>query len=54
MNYDLVNSNSIDFNQKIDEKIKRNYNGKRKIRKDAIKHVDGIITSDNQFFQEKR
>ena len=50
MNYDLVNSNSIDFNQKIDEKIKRNYNGKRKIRKDAIKHVDGIITSDNQFF----
>ncbi|HCR2808357.1 plasmid recombination protein [Staphylococcus aureus] len=53
MNYDLVNSNSIDFNQKIDEKIKRNYNGKRKIRKDAIKHVDGIITSDNQFFSGK-
>lgn len=53
MNYDLVNSNSIDFNKKIDEKIKRNYNGKRKIRKDAIKHVDGIITSDNQFFSGK-
>lgn len=53
MNYDLINSNSIDFNQKIDEKIKQNYNGKRKIRKDAIKHVDGIITSDNQFFSGK-
>ncbi|HDC8895581.1 TPA: plasmid recombination protein [Staphylococcus aureus] len=53
MNYDLINSNSIDFNQKIDEKIEQNYNGKRKIRKDAIKHVDGIITSDNQFFSGK-
>lgn len=54
MNYDLINSNSIDFNQKIDEKIEQNYNGKRKIRKDAIKHVDGIITSDNQFFFRKK
>lgn len=53
MNYDLINANSIDFNQKIDEKIEQNYNGKRKIRKDAIKHVDGIITSDNRFFSGK-
>lgn len=28
MNYDLINSNSIDFNQKIDEKIKQNDSGK--------------------------
>src|SRR5699024_6210004 len=33
----------------IDEKIEQNYTGKRKIRTDAIKHIDGLITSDNDF-----
>ena len=37
------------FNDLIDEKIERNYTGKRKIRKDAVKHIDGMITSDNEF-----
>lgn len=50
MNYDLINPKPIDFNQKIEEKIERNYNGKRKIRKDAVKHIDGVITSDLDFF----
>lgn len=27
--------------KKIEEKIEQNYNGKRKIRKDAVKHIDG-------------
>lgn len=53
MNYDLINPKPIDFNQKIDEKIEQNYKGKRKIRKDAVKHIDGVITSDSLFFLGK-
>jgi len=53
LNYDLVNDSDIDFNQKIDEKIEQNYAGKRKIRNDAIKHIDGVITSDEDFFKFK-
>ncbi|MES3714484.1 MobV family relaxase, partial [Staphylococcus ureilyticus] len=53
LNYDLVNNEPIDFNAMIDEKIEENYTGKRKIRSDAVKHVDGIITSDNEFFEFK-
>lgn len=49
LNYDLVNDTKFDFNEKIDEKIEKNYKGKRKIRTDAIKHIDGLITSDNVF-----
>lgn len=53
MNYDLINPKPIDFNKKIDEKIEQNYKGKRKIRKDAVKHIDGVITSDSLFFLGK-
>ncbi|HCY5911948.1 TPA: plasmid recombination protein [Staphylococcus aureus] len=49
LNYDLVNDTKFDFNKKIDKKIEKNYKGKRKIRTDAIKHIDGLITSDNVF-----
>lgn len=49
LNYDLVNDTKFYFNKKIDEKIEKNYKGKRKIRTDAIKHIDGLITSDNVF-----
>lgn len=49
LNYDLVNDTKFDFNKKIDEKIEKNYKGKHKIRTDAIKHIDGLITSDNVF-----
>lgn len=52
LNYDLVNDTKFDFNKKIDEKIEKNYKGKRKIRTDAIKHIDGLITSDNVFFNQ--
>mgnify|MGYP002757683950 FL=1 len=53
LNYDLVNDSPIDYNQKIEEKIEQNYNGKRKIRKDAVKHIDGLITSGNEFFKNQ-
>lgn len=53
LNYDLVNEKNINFNEKIEQKIDENYNGKRKIRSDAVKHIDGIITSDEKFFKDK-
>lgn len=53
LNYDLVNANKQKFNDLIDEKIEQNYTDKRKIRTDAIKHVDGLITSDNEFFNNQ-
>ncbi|MDN5830380.1 MAG: plasmid recombination protein [Staphylococcus equorum] len=53
LNYDLVNDEPIEFTSMIDEKIEENYTGNRKIRSDAVKHVDGIITSDNEFFDFK-
>ena len=53
LNYDLINDGKQNFNDLIDEKIERNYTGKRKIRKDAVKHIDGMITSDNEFFSNQ-
>ena len=53
LNYDLVNDNPIDYNATINKKIEENYTGKRKIRTDAVKHVDGLITSDNEFFNNQ-
>lgn len=50
-NYDLINNENIDYKKKIDEKIDTNYTGNRKIRSDAIRHVDGLITSDENFFK---
>src|SRR5690625_3281354 len=51
-NYDLVNAQNIDYQQVIDETIDANYAGNRKIRSDAIRHVDGLITSDKEFFED--
>lgn len=50
-NYDLINNKNIDYKKIIDEKIDANYTGNRKIRSDAIRHVDGLITSDEKFFK---
>lgn len=51
-NYDLINAQNIDYQQVIDETIDANYAGNRKIRSDAIRHVDGLITSDKAFFED--
>ena len=53
LNYDLVNDNKQNFNNLIEEKIEQNYTGKRKIRTDAVKHIDGLITSDSEFFNNQ-
>ena len=49
-NYDLVHEKNVDYKQLIADKIDSNYTGKRKNRTDAIRHVEGIITSDEEFF----
>lgn len=49
-NYDLINEENVDYNKLITDKIDANYTGNRKIRADAIRHVEGIITSDDKFF----
>ncbi|RIM97235.1 MobV family relaxase [Staphylococcus shinii] len=53
LNYDLVNDDKQNFNKLIEEKIEQNYTGGRKIRTDAVKHIDGLITSDNDFFDNQ-
>lgn len=53
LNFDLLNRKNINFSEEIEKKIAENYNGKRKIRTDAVKHIDGIITSDDKFFEHK-
>lgn len=50
-NYDLINDNKINYTEKIEQTIHSNYSGHRKIRSDAIRHVDGLITSDAAFFE---
>ena len=54
LNYDLVNDNKQNFNNLIEEKLEQNYTSKRKIRTDAVKHIDGLITSDNEFFNNQK
>lgn len=49
LNYDLINDGKQNFNDLIDEKLSGTIQAKRKIRKDAVKHIDGMITSDNEF-----
>lgn len=49
-NYDLIHEKNVDYNKLIADKIDANYTGNRKIRADAIRHVEGIITSDEKFF----
>lgn len=53
LNYDLVNSEKINYTDEIEKKIENGYTGKRKIRTDAVKLIDGIITSDSEFFINK-
>lgn len=50
LNYDLINDGNIQYKEKMSQVIEEGYNGQRKVRSDAIKHVDGIITSDKAFF----
>lgn len=50
LNYDLHNEHSINFNSKVDEIIKASVKTDKKIRKDAVRLCDIVITSDPKFF----
>ncbi|EZS22010.1 hypothetical protein W609_02563, partial [Staphylococcus aureus VET0361R] len=51
-NYDLVNEEPINFNDEIEKKIEERYTVNRAIRKDAVKHIDGIVTTDKNYFDD--
>lgn len=51
LNYDLHNQESINYNKKVDEIIKNNVITNRKIRKDAVRMCNFIVTSDKGFFE---
>ena len=51
LNYDLVNSESIDYNEKINKMIEEGVTTGRAIRKDAVKLASFLVTSDSEFFK---
>src|SRR5699024_8344099 len=53
LNYDLVNANKENYNKLSEEKSEQKKKSKRKIRTEAIKHMVGLITSDNDFFDNQ-
>jgi hypothetical protein len=50
-NYDLAPENNLTFNKRIKEKIDR-LNLKRAVRKDAVKMIQCLVTSDREFFDK--
>jgi len=53
LNYALVEIPGKNFNTLADERIKQGYTGTKAIRKDAVRVVTGIFTSDTAFFENK-
>src|SRR5699024_1614922 len=54
MNYSLLEEQMFEeYNKRIKERLEEGYKGKRKIISDAIKLVDGIITRDDMFYEDK-
>jgi len=53
LNYALVETPGKSFNALTDERINQGYTGTKAIRKDAVRVVTGIFTSDNAFFEGK-
>lgn len=53
LNYDLINGQrQIDYNEKISQVIEDNVTSGKKIRKDAVKLAEFLITSDKEFFDK--
>jgi predicted nucleotidyltransferase len=50
-NYDLHNTENINFNSKINEIIKDNVESKRVIKDDAVVMCELVISSDHEFFK---
>ena len=53
LNYDLINGQKkIDYRERIDQVIEENVNPGKKIRKDAVRLAEFLITSDKEFFEK--
>lgn len=53
LNYDLLNNENINYLNEIDEIIHKNKKSKRKVGKNQVQHMYGVITSDDEFFKDK-
>lgn len=51
-NYDLINSNKVDYNKQVKKIIESQKEGTRKIRKDAVLVNEFLVTSDKPFFEK--
>ncbi|MFT8323569.1 MAG: MobV family relaxase [Bacillus sp. (in: firmicutes)] len=51
LNYDLVNENPIDYNEKVNKMIEEGVTTGKAIRKDAVKVASFLVTSDSEYFQ---
>lgn len=51
LNYDLVNSEPIDYNDKVNKMIEEGVTTGRAIRKDAVRVASFLVTSDTEFFE---
>ncbi|MGV3267681.1 MobV family relaxase, partial [Cytobacillus pseudoceanisediminis] len=53
LNYDLINGQrQIDYTDKINQVIEDNVTSGKKIRKDAVRLAEFLITSDKEFFEK--
>lgn len=53
LNYDLINGQKqIDYTEKINQVIEDNVTSGKKIRKDAVRLAEFLITSDKEFFEK--
>ena len=50
-NYDLVNSQNVDYNERVKDIIESQKTGTRKTRKDAVLVNELLVTSDRHFFE---
>lgn len=51
LNYDLVNQNNVDYNEKVNKMIEEGVTTGKAIRKDAVKVASFLVTSDSEYFQ---
>lgn len=52
-NYELLKFTMDNYNKRIADRLEEGYKSKRKPQSDAIRLVDGLITSDEKFFKDK-
>lgn len=51
LNYDLINAGKIDYVEAVKDRIEEGVESNKKIRKDAVRLCEFLITSDSEFFK---